>query len=218
MLLEDLVGVIESLRERIRSHDAVLRENETRTRMALIDPLLQALGWDVSDPEVVTPEYKVSDGWADYALLRSDGQPAATVEAKKMGEPLDSHRMQMLNYSNAWGVEYAGLTRQPLGIQSIRAGQVGKRRILDISIAERKSALKLLLLWPPNLNPQRADCVDPPIPVPGETSPGATTSMGCAIQSRARNVRFWDGSEKKLEHWKEVFHVRSFTGETSHDR
>ena len=45
MLLEDLVGGIESLRERIRSQDAVLRENETRTRMALIDPLLQALGW-----------------------------------------------------------------------------------------------------------------------------------------------------------------------------
>ena len=70
MLLEDLVGCIELLQERIRSYSAPLRENETRTRMALIDPLLRALDWDVSDPGVVTPEYRVKDGWADYALLR----------------------------------------------------------------------------------------------------------------------------------------------------
>ena len=51
MLLDDLVGVIETLKERIAAHGAKPAENETRTRMALIDPLLQALGWDVSDPD-----------------------------------------------------------------------------------------------------------------------------------------------------------------------
>ena len=66
-----------------------------------VDPLMHALGWDVSDPGVVTPEYKVSEGWADYALLRPDGRPAATVEAKKLGETVAAHRMQMLNYANA---------------------------------------------------------------------------------------------------------------------
>lgn len=39
-----------------------------RTRMALIDPLLSALGWTLSDPKEVIPEYKVDGGWADYAL------------------------------------------------------------------------------------------------------------------------------------------------------
>ena len=110
MLLGELVGCIELLQERIRSHRDALRENETRTRMALIDPLLRALGWDVFDPGMVKPEYKVEGGWADYALLRSDGRPAATVEAKKLGEALSSHRMQMLNYANASGIEYVGLT------------------------------------------------------------------------------------------------------------
>ena len=111
MGLDDLVARIELLQARIRSHKAALRENETRTRMALIDPLMHALGWDVSDPGVVTPEYKVSGGWADYALLRPDGRlPAATVEAKKLGDSLASHRMQMLNYANAAGIDYAGLT------------------------------------------------------------------------------------------------------------
>ena len=51
MGLDDLVARIELLQARIRSHKIALRENETRTRMALIDPLMHALGWDVSDPE-----------------------------------------------------------------------------------------------------------------------------------------------------------------------
>ena len=49
-MLDDLVSVIETLQQRIREHGATLRENETRTRMALINPLLTALSWDVSDP------------------------------------------------------------------------------------------------------------------------------------------------------------------------
>ena len=92
MLLDELVGCIERLQERIRTHGASLRANETRTRMALIDPLLQALGWDVSDPAVVTPEYEARRGRADYALLRGDGKPAAIVEAKKLGEALEPHQ------------------------------------------------------------------------------------------------------------------------------
>ena len=156
MPLDDLVSVIETLQQRIRDHGPTLRENETRTRMALIDPLLTALGWDVSDPSLVTPEYSVSGRWADYALLRPDGQPAATIEAKKLGESLASHRMQMLNYSNASGVEYAGLTdgdRWEL-YEVFQRGQLEDRRILDVSIANMPAhelALKLLLLWRPNL-------------------------------------------------------------------
>ena len=155
-MLDDLVSVIETLQRRIRDHGPTLRENETRTRMALIDPLLTALGWDVSDPSLVTPEYNVSGRWADYALLRPDGQPAATIEAKKLGESLASHRMQMLNYSNASGVEYAGLTDGDHWelYEVFQRGQLEDRRILDISIVNTPAyqcALHLLLLWRPNL-------------------------------------------------------------------
>lgn len=69
MLLDELVGVIDTLKQRIRTHGATLRANEIRTRVALIDPLLVALSWDVSDPALVTPEYNVGNGRADYALL-----------------------------------------------------------------------------------------------------------------------------------------------------
>ena len=49
MLLDDLVGVIETLKSRIRDYGKDLQANEIRTRMSLIDPLLNVLGWDVAD-------------------------------------------------------------------------------------------------------------------------------------------------------------------------
>ena len=88
MGLDDLAGCIEVLKERMRSYRTDLEENEIRTRAALIDPLLRALGWDVSDPGMVMPEYKIDNKPAAYALFQSNGRPAATLEAKKLGEPL----------------------------------------------------------------------------------------------------------------------------------
>ena len=230
MGLEDLVRCIELLKERIRLHGTSLRENETRTRMALIDPLLHALGWDVSDPGVVTPEYKVAGGLADYALLRPDGRPVATVEAKKLGERMASHSMQMLNYANAAGIPYAGLTDGNHWelYDVFRRAPLEERRILEVSIADapaHESALKLLLLWRPNLasgQPVQASSsilneesrtryeesdTEPPRPEPPipsgdwvrlpEYNPAAGTQHPTAI-------RFWDGSESRLKSWTEI--------------
>ena len=110
MLLDDLVGVIELLKERIAAHGTNLRENEIRTRMALIDPMLQALGWDTSNPSLVAPEYSLGGNRVDYALMKSDGNPLVLLEAKKLGESLASHQVQLLNYAIMSGISYAGLT------------------------------------------------------------------------------------------------------------
>ena len=228
MLLDDLVSVIESLRERIRSHDAALRENETRTRMALIDPLLQALGWDVSDPAMVTPECKVSGSWADYALLNANGKPVAFLEAKRMHEPLSSHRKQMLGYCVESGVEYAGLTDGNHWelYDVFKVAPLEKKRILDISIAgvpAHECALKLLLLWRPNLvTGQPVPACEPifgdaPVPTPADVEPIALTprpespdwvalsmyDLPAGTQCPAA-IRFWDGSERKPKRWYEV--------------
>ena len=55
-MLDDLVTAIQTVQQRIREHGNTLSQNEYRTRIALIDPILNALGWDVSDPVLVTPE------------------------------------------------------------------------------------------------------------------------------------------------------------------
>ena len=227
MGLDELVSRIELLRERVRLHGAELRENETRTRLVLIDPLLFALGWDVSDPEAVMPEYKTKGGTqADYALLRSDGRPAVIVEAKKLGAAKSSHHLQMLNYANMSGIEYAGLTdgdRWEL-YSVFERGRLEERRILEVSIINmpvHESALKLLLLWRPNVTSGKpASAAEPifgmgsrelppeaPVPAPSpaqsnwvvlsEYNPPAGTPYPAAI-------RFWDGSELRLQKWYEI--------------
>ena len=156
MPLDDLVSVIEALKARIHTHRQVLQANETRTRMGLIDPLLQALGWDTADPALVLPEYDLSGNHADYALLDGTDKPVALVEAKKLGEQLVSHRMQIVNYANLSGVPYAGLTdgNQWELYDVFDRAPIDDRLLLNLSIADRPAhevALKLLLIWRPNL-------------------------------------------------------------------
>ena len=156
MPLDDLVGVIETLKARIQTHRQVLQANETRTRMALIDPLLQALGWDTAAPALVLPEYDLRGSRADYALLDSTGKPVALVEAKRLGEQLSSHRMQIVNYANLSGVPYAGLTDGDHWelYKVFDPAPIEDRLLLNMSIEAQPAhevALKLLLLWQPNL-------------------------------------------------------------------
>ena len=187
MLLDDLVIVVETLQKRIRDHGASLRENETRTRMALIDPLLQALGWDVFNPAVVTPEYNLSGNRADYALLNVDGKPAAFVEAKRLGESLESHLMQMLNYANMSGVPYAGLTdgNHWKLYRVFDQAPIDDRRILNVSIVDRpahESTLQLLLLWRLNLASGQPVPASEPILTVKPEPPSVPTASGPIVQ------------------------------------
>ena len=154
----DLINVIETIKRRIETHRQSLQQNETRTRTALIDPLLTALGWDVSDPGLVTPEYNVGQGRADYALINgSDIIPATIVEAKKLNYALNNdERMQMLNYANARGVRYAALTDGDIWelYEVFKHAPLEDRCRLSVKITSTPAhqlALQLLLLWRPNL-------------------------------------------------------------------
>lgn len=167
-MLDDLVKVIETLKARITNHGASLRENEIRTRSALIDPLLQALGWPISDPALVTPEYDVRGRRADYALHMTNTLPAATLEAKRLGQHSEIHRGQMLSYANEAGIRYAGLTDGDVWelYEVFKAGQLEERCLLKISIATtpaHQAALKLLLLWRPNLASGQPVAASPPV-------------------------------------------------------
>ena len=121
--IEALVTVIETLKQRIGRDRATIEANEIRTRNALIDPLLAALGW--ADSSVITSEYLIRSGpneadylVADYALHAAGqrAQPIAFIEAKRMREDLnDDHRNQVLAYAyNRRSVKYFGLTNGDL--------------------------------------------------------------------------------------------------------
>lgn len=157
MPLENLVSTIETLKERINTHRADLAASEARTRAALIDPVLTALGWDTSDPELVMVEQRLRDGKADYALLKPDGSPISIVEAKALGSQLDRVTDQLIRYAFADGIPYAVSTDgdwwQVYDLTK-PSTQIDNRLILKLSIsndAVHECAVKLLLLWHPNL-------------------------------------------------------------------
>ena len=186
MPLDDLVSVIETLQQRIATHRQSLQQNETRTRTALIDPLLSALGWDVSDPALVTPEYNVGNGRADYALNGSEVIPAAIVEAKRLGHALsDDERMQMLNYANARGVRYAVVTDGNVWelYEVFKQAPLEDRRLLNLRVTNTPAhelALRLLLLWRPNLVSGQPLSANEPLigwqPAPPLTTPQPSVS------------------------------------------
>jgi predicted type IV restriction endonuclease len=58
---------------------------EIAVRYALIDPILRALDWDLSNPEYVRLEWTQARGLRpDYTFLK-DGNPVLYVEAKGWG-------------------------------------------------------------------------------------------------------------------------------------
>ena len=216
MPFEDLLQVIETLKERIEAHRQSLQSNETRTRMALIDPLLRALGWDTEDPALVLPEYEASGGRADYALLGGADKPAAVIEAKKLGESLANHRGQMVTYATMDGIPYAGLTDGDHWefYKVFDAKPLDERRLLDVSIANdapHECALKLLLLWHPNLAssqplqpplPPKPPQDDPPPPLPEGWV--ALTELDPAGAQAPSTIRFPDGHEAIIKFWKSL--------------
>ena len=218
MLLDELIAVIETLKQRIADHGPTLGVSETRTRVALIDPLLQVLGWDTTDPSIVMPEYDVSGRKADYALLGQNSLPTATVEAKKLGEPLHSHLEQMIDNANRVGVEFAGITDgdQWELYKVLPHDTLDEGRMLNLRISASPpnlSALKLLLLWRPNLASGQVESASKPIAVPPsivDPDPPVSNSIDWAPLSkfvalkttnRPEFIRFPDGSEHQLQAW-----------------
>ena len=84
-------AMIRQLRSRAQDHWEYLStgERETRTKYALIDPILRSLGWNTEDPTQVKLEYGVNpDGEyarrVDYALFlgKESSKPYILIEAK----------------------------------------------------------------------------------------------------------------------------------------
>jgi len=85
--MDTIIKCIEDLRTKL---DKYIKENlkEYSTRIIFIDPLLQALGWNVKDPDEVELEYPTIDGKSvDYAP-KINRKPVLFIEAKPLNDPL----------------------------------------------------------------------------------------------------------------------------------
>ncbi|HIE06938.1 MAG TPA: hypothetical protein EYP64_02715 [Desulfarculaceae bacterium] len=67
---------------------------EEKTKQFLIEPILNVLGWNLTNPNEVQREYKKV---VDYALF--GGRITLFLEAKKLGTHLDSAMQQVLQYA-----------------------------------------------------------------------------------------------------------------------
>ena len=107
------------LRERLQTivprilKDRDRRIGEQNTKAMLIEPVLEALGWDIRDWDEVHREYhsKSVDNPVDYALkiMRT---PRLFLEAKGLGQDLSDRKWvaQLLGYAAMAGVEWCVLT------------------------------------------------------------------------------------------------------------
>jgi len=106
-----IVTCIEELRSKFDRHRKEgLKEYPTRT--IFIDPLLQALGWDVRDPDEVQLEYPTIDGKSvDYAP-KVNRKPVLFLEAKSLNDSLTDVKSitQVVGYAANAGVEWCILT------------------------------------------------------------------------------------------------------------
>ena len=149
-LYEPLVSTLRRTREAIEKHEKYLKKNEIRTRNVLVDPVLKALGWDVSIVEDVEVEYSSGKNRVDYALLGEDRKPLVLIEAKKLSEDLNSHRSQMLTYCTELGVRYGVMTDGNCwDLYNLwNAASLDERRELQIILSSREAPIAAQLLSP----------------------------------------------------------------------
>ena len=87
---------------------------EEATKMSLIVPLFQILGYDVFNPLEFCPEYIADVGIkkgekVDYAIL-DNGEPSILIECKSCSEQLDKHSSQLFRYFGTSPAKFGILT------------------------------------------------------------------------------------------------------------
>ncbi len=232
MLLDSLLELVETLKQRIVEHKTALSRNEALTRYALIDPLLRELGWDTDNPSLVIPEYKTGDieygtgnSRADYAL-RSNESAVMIIEAKKLGSPLQPVLSKVLNYCQMEGVDHLAVTdgRHWEVFETHKKGNIHEKRIVSIDLVEDAPAevcRKAFALWRPAATAGSLEVGEPPV-VAQAASPTAMEAEVGSIRvtnepwrpiaslnpGKGRKppiqIRFPDDSIAKTPYWKSV--------------
>ena len=83
--------------------------NEAGISHGVVSPLLNALGWDSSDPEQLVPEFSSGKGRVDFALMGLGRRPGVFIEVKNVGRAVDGDR-QLFEYAFHEGVPLCVLT------------------------------------------------------------------------------------------------------------
>ena len=226
MPLDELLETVETLRRLLTEQGAALRRSEGQTRSALIDPLLQQLGWDTHDLSQVVPEYQYGSTHkrADYALLDTNGKPVIILEAKRLGESMQAAVTQGIDYSRREGTPYLAVSdgqKWEIYKTPEQEGMLAKLLTsFDLTDAPVEVCLKAIALWRRSVTEAKIGIAGihamPPAPVasqpePEDSAPPTEGGWIPLLDVPARKgdralleVRLPDGTQKSLTSAKSV--------------
>lgn len=112
-VIMDFIESIKQFSERVSMLKDTISTEEA-TKMSLVVPLFQLLGYDVFNPSEFCPEYIADVGIkkgekVDYAILEN-GQPTILIECKSCSEQLDKHSSQLFRYFGTSPAKFGILT------------------------------------------------------------------------------------------------------------
>jgi hypothetical protein len=140
---------------------AILRGSEAATRATLVDPLLRALGWNISDLNRVEIEKVKNNTRVDYLLKKPDEQVFAVVEAKSLTNQLRNPDLtrQIGDYQRTFYTKDVWLTDgiQWLFYDSYDPGREPYRvNLMSDNLSEAALYflyhLDVMLAWPPRFD------------------------------------------------------------------
>jgi hypothetical protein len=108
----NFIDQLAKVKKSAAAYQSKLLKNEAATRAVLIDPIMKALGWDISNPDMVEFERFYRDTKVDYALYDQDGNVKIIVEAKALGGNLSDLKIltSLVSYGFTYGIQELFLT------------------------------------------------------------------------------------------------------------
>ena len=102
---------LEEFRQRVLAHAKVVAsraprvDSEAKTNASLVQPFLATLGYDVGNPDEVSPEHHADfsekyQNKVDFAIIHN-GVPVIALESKRVGAAMKDDRGQLRSYFNA---------------------------------------------------------------------------------------------------------------------
>jgi len=214
--VNELLAVLERVKARIQEHRKELQDSEALTRYVLIDPVLKCLGWDLTDPTQVFPEFPTETGGRpDYALF-IESKPHIMVEAKSLGTNLEKALDKGFQYCWRNQVPFYVVTDGNLwviyDITEMGGKEVAKVCLTAVSVGE--AARILLALWRPAMPkvvplPETIVMSEigekPALHQPKVRKRTLIEAKKLASQnSRPSRIQFPDGVTRNIESWREV--------------
>ena len=130
-----LSSCIEQIQENLRRG---LFQNEAAVSQGVILKVLNALGWDTYDTQIVAPEFSVGGRRVDFALCYPATKPAIFIEVKQVGRS-DGADKQLFEYAFHEGIPLAILTDEREWSFYLPAGQgaYSERKFYFLDLLER---------------------------------------------------------------------------------